>query len=138
MQAIEQRREAGANRGVVFELSLALVAAQVEAGAGSENGWGLNIAQQGRVLFPIWYTYDATGRDTWFAMPGGTWNGSVYTGDLYTTISSGWLGTNYNPSQFVVTKVGTMSLDFSDQNNAILTYTVNNLTQRKVIVRQPF
>lgn len=107
------------------------------AGA-SENGWGLNIAQQGRVLFPIWYTYDATGRDTWFAMPGGTWNGSVYTGDLYTTISSGWLGTNYNPSQFVVTKVGTMSLDFSDQNNAILTYTVNNLTQRKVIVRQPF
>jgi len=104
----------------------------------SENGWGLNIAQQGRVLFPIWYTYDSAGRDTWYAMPGGIWSGAVYTGDLYTTISSGWLGINYNPSQFVVTKVGTMSLDFSDASNAIMTYTVNGLTQKKVIGRQPF
>ncbi len=103
-----------------------------------ENGWGINIAQQGRVLFPVWYTYDSAGRDTWFAMPGGVWNGSSYTGDLYTTISSGWLGTNYNPSQFVVTKVGTMTLDFSDSSNAVMTYTVNGLTQRKAITRQPF
>jgi hypothetical protein len=45
---------------------------------------------------------------------------------------------NYNPAQFVVTKVGTMKLEFSDQSNAIMTYTINGLTQQKVIMRQPY
>ncbi|MBL0125266.1 MAG: hypothetical protein IPP88_22190 [Betaproteobacteria bacterium] len=103
-----------------------------------ENGWGMNIAQQGRVLFPVWYTYDSAGRTVFYTVPGGTWNGSSFTGDIYSTVSSAWLGVNYNPAQFVVTKVGTMTLDFSDQSNAVMTYTINTLTQRKVIMRQPF
>ncbi len=107
------------------------------AGVG-ENGWGMNIAQQGRVLFPVWYTYDSMGRTVFYTVPGGTWNGSTFTGDIYSTISSAWLGVNYNPAQFVVTKVGTMTLDFTDQSNAIMTYTINALTQRKVISRQPY
>jgi hypothetical protein len=107
------------------------------AGLG-ENGWGMNIAQQGRVLFPVWYTYDSMGRTVFYTVPGGTWNGSTFTGDIYSTTSSAWLGVNYNPAQFVVTKVGTMTLDFTDQSNAIMTYTINALTQRKVISRQPY
>lgn len=107
-------------------------------GGSEQNGWGLNIAQQGRALFPVWYTYDAAGRDTWYAMPGGTWNGTTYSGDLYTVTSSPWLGTNYNPASFAPVKVGTMSLSFADQNTATMTYTVNGVTQSKAIVRQPY
>jgi hypothetical protein len=103
-----------------------------------ENGWGMSIAQQGRSIFPVWYTYDNMGRTVFFAVPGGTWSGSTFKGDIYATASSVWLGVNYNPAQFVVTKVGTMTLDFSDQSNAVMTYTINSLTQRKVIIRQPF
>ena len=107
------------------------------AGIG-ENGWGMNIAQQGRVLFPIWYTYSSLGRTVFYTVPGGTWTGSSFTGDIYSTVSSVWLGVNYNPAQFVVTKVGTMTLDFSDQSNAVMTYTIGNVKQNKVIMRQPF
>ena len=103
-----------------------------------QNGWGMNIAQHDRVLFPVWYTYDAQGRTVFYTVPGGVWTGSTFTGDIYSTVSSAWLGVNYNPAQFVVTKVGTMKLEFSDQSNAVMTYTINNLTQQKVIMRQPF
>lgn len=104
----------------------------------AENGWGMNIAQQNRTLFALWYTYDANGNDTWFAFPGGTWNGRAYTGGLYATTSSRWLGAPYNPASFVVTQVGNMTLTFVDQSNATMTYTVNGVTQTKNIVRQPF
>ena len=107
-------------------------------GGVEQNGWGINIAQQGRMLFPVWYTYDASGRDTWFAVPGGTWSGTAFTGDIYATTSSAWLGTPYLTSAFAPVKVGTMTLNFSDQNTATMTYTVNGITQTKNIVRQPY
>ena len=107
--------------------------------AGSqEDGWGMNIAQQGRVLFPVWYTYDASGKAVFFAVPGGTWNGSTFTGDIYSTVASPWLGAPYDPSLFRANLVGSMTLSFVDQSNAVMRYTVNGVTQTKNIVRQPY
>ncbi|MEP7155520.1 MAG: M23 family metallopeptidase [Betaproteobacteria bacterium] len=103
-----------------------------------QNGWGVNIAQQGRMLFPVWYTYNASGNASWFAVPGGTWSGPTFIGDIYSTTSSPWLGVSYNPAAMVATKVGSMTLHFSDQSNAIMTYTVGGVTQSKVIARQPY
>ena len=34
----------------------------------SDSGWGVNIAHQGDTLFATYYTYDAAGRATWYAM----------------------------------------------------------------------
>lgn len=31
-----------------------------------EPGWGLSIAHQGDSLFPTWYTFDASGKPTWY------------------------------------------------------------------------
>lgn len=104
----------------------------------SENGWGMNIAQQGRTLFPLWYTYDANGRASFFSAQGGSWNGTVWSGILFSHTSSAWLGVPYNGAAAGVTNVGTMSLDFTDANNATMTYTVNGLTQQKRIERQPY
>lgn len=107
--------------------------------AGSqEDGWGMNIAQQGRVLFPVWYTYDASGKAVFFAVPGGTWNGSTFTGDIYSTVASPWLGAPYDPSLFRANLVGSMTLSFVDQSNAVMRYTVNGFTQTKNIFRQPY
>ncbi len=107
-------------------------------GGDAQNGWGLNITQQGRVLFPVWYTYDAAGNTMWYAMPGGTWDGVTYTGDLYATTSSPWLGVPYNAAAFAPVKVGSVVLTFIDQDNATMKYTVNGVTQTKNIVRQPY
>jgi hypothetical protein len=103
-----------------------------------ENGWGLNIAQQGRALFPVWYTYGADGKPTFFAVPGGSWDGLVFTGTMYTTTSSPWLGAAYDASRFVATPVGLMVIDFRDASTGTVTYTVGNVTQTKAIKRQEF
>ena len=104
----------------------------------AEDGWGMNIAQQGRVLFPVWYTYDAAGKATFFTVQAGSWKGTVWSGTVYAHSSSAWLGVPYNPAPFTATIVGTMSLDFNDASNATMTYTVNGITQVKTIQRQPY
>ena len=104
----------------------------------AENGWGMNIAQQGRVLFPVWYTYDSAGKDTFFTVQNGSWNGTVWSGTVFSHASSAWLGVPYTGSLFRSTVVGSMSLDFTDATNATMTYTVNGVTQVKHIERQPY
>ena len=104
----------------------------------AEDGWGMNIAQQGRALFPVWYTYNAAGNATFFTAQNGSWNGTVWSGTVYTHTSSAWLGVPYNPSLFTATVVGNMSLDFTDASNATMSYTVNGFTQTKHIERQPY
>lgn len=104
----------------------------------TQNGWGLNITQQGDVIFPLWYTYDTNGKNTWFGVPGGNWSGTTFTGDIYSTESAPWLGAPYNPASFTGVKRGVMSLTFIDQSMATMTYTVDGLTQTKNIVRQGF
>ena len=107
-------------------------------GGEMQSGWGINIAQQGRMLFATWFSYDAQGHDTWFVLPGGSWSGAAFTGDLYATTSSAWLGTDYSPAAFAPVKVGSMTLDFTDQDWATMTYSVRGVTQSKTIVRQSY
>ena len=107
-------------------------------GGSSQNGWGLKIAQQGSVLFPVWYTYDSAGSAVWYVVPGGTSSGSTFTGDMYSTTGSPWLGVPYVATSLAVTKVGRMVLAFDTSSAATMTYTVNGVTQSQPIVRQPF
>ena len=104
----------------------------------AEDGWGMNIAQQGRILFPVWYTYDAAGKATFFTAQAGSWRGTVWSGTVYSHASSPWLGVLYNPALFSATSVGTISLDFSDASNATMTTTVNGIAQVRHIERQPY
>jgi len=104
----------------------------------TENGWGINIAQQDRTLFMVWYTYGLDGKTTWMTVPGGKWSDTIFTGDIYATASSPWLGVAYDATRFSVNRIGKMVVDFEDANKAIMTTTINGVTQTKVIVRQPF
>jgi chitinase len=104
----------------------------------AENGWGINIAQQDRTLFAVWFTYDNDGMPTWFVMPGGAWNENVFTGDIFSTLSSAWVGATYDPTRLRATAIGTLSLNFANQDNVTMIYTINGITQSKVITRQPF
>jgi predicted extracellular nuclease len=107
-------------------------------GTERENGWGVAIAQQSSGLFAAWYTYGADGKTTWYVMLNGGWNGTTYIGQLYTSTSSPWLTLPYNPQLFRSQLVGAVQFDFRDQNTANMTYTVNGVTQTKLITRLPF
>ena len=108
-------------------------------GGDSQNGWGVAINQQYRTLFCVWYTYDTNGAPAWFVVPGGQWtNASTFTGTAYRTAGSPWLGHVYDPSALRSSAAGSVTFSFTDLNHAVMTYTIDGVTQSKPITRQPF
>jgi hypothetical protein len=105
-----------------------------------ESGWGLNLTHQDQTLFGTLFTYDATGRDVWLVMSGGTRQGDgSYQGTLYKTS-----GGPFNASPFTpvgagdVAAVGTMRIAFTDGDHGTLTYSYSGATVSKAITRQVF
>ena len=107
-------------------------------GGSAQNGWGVVINQQYRTLFVVWYTYDTTGKTVWYVATGSWTNANTITGTAYRTTGSPWIGSTYDPSALVPTAVGTISISFTDLNNAVMSYTIDGTTGSKSITRQPF
>ncbi|HEX5129378.1 MAG TPA: Ig-like domain-containing protein, partial [Usitatibacter sp.] len=69
-------------------------------GGASQNGWGIALLQQHRMLFGVWFTYDESGAPTWFVMPSGFWaDADTWRGRLYRTQGSPWLGATYDATR---------------------------------------
>ena len=110
-------------------------------GGASQNGWGITILQQGMTLFPVWFTYDSSGSPLWYVMPTGSWNaaGDTYSGPIYRTTSSPWLGTtSYDPTKLSANIVGSYSIRFSGSNAAMFTYTADGHSGSMALAREPF
>ncbi len=105
-------------------------------GEATQNGWGLNISQQSRTLFSVWYTYNQERKPVWYVMPGGTWTGNSYAGALYSFKNSAWLGVPFNPALRQLKSQGTLKFDFSNANAATMTYNIEGITQSKSLTRQ--
>ena len=109
----------------------------------TESGWGLTIADHGSQIFAVWYTYDVSGKPTWFTIPGGTFSNGKrnFSGDVYQTTGPAYTQP-FVPSQVTATKVGTASLDFAPAGQAAgkasFSYTIGTVSQSKIIERQPF
>jgi len=103
----------------------------------AESGWGLAIAQQGSVMFLAWYVYDSSGKPMWFVASNCAVSGTSCTGALFRTTGPAF-GPTFDSTAVHVTQVGTVSVNFSDPNNGVLSYTVNGVTATKNITRQAF
>src|SRR5262249_53603201 len=105
--------------------------------ASAENGWGMSVVQHRDTLFAIVYAYDAAGRPTLYAMPGGQWNASrtTYSGALYAPHGSPFF--QYDASHLAIgSALGNAAITFSDTSNAVLDYMIGGATGRKSITRQ--
>ncbi|HYC34812.1 MAG TPA: trypsin-like peptidase domain-containing protein [Usitatibacter sp.] len=104
-----------------------------------ESGWGLNLIQHpSRVIFGVWYTYDANGKRTWYVLPSGTWTSSnTYTGPLYATAGPS-IAQSFDASKVHVMPVGTATLSFSSADRGTFSYSVGAVSGSKAIERQPF
>ena len=81
---------------------------------GAEDGWGVNFAHQGDLLFATWYTYDANARAAIAAVALGADDAAagmcnVFTGPL--TRMSGPRFDNYDTSEVTADSVGTATVD---------------------------
>jgi len=108
------------------------------APAGSESGWGINLAHQGDTIFASWFTYDATGKGLWLVMTAPKTAPNTYAGILFTTTGPAFNAVPFNPNAVTGTQVGNATLSFSDANNASFAYTVNGISQVKAITREVF
>jgi uncharacterized delta-60 repeat protein len=112
------------------------------APAGSESGWGLNLAHQGDVIFATWFTYDLTGKAWWLAMTAAKVAENTYSGTLFQTSGPAFDAVPFpplgSPGGAIGSSVGSATLAFNDLNNGTFAYTVNGISQTKAITRQVF
>jgi hypothetical protein len=101
----------------------------------SENGWGMNIMQQGETLFATWYVYDQTGAPIWFAVPNGQKTATnTFTGRVFTIRGSFFAGA-WNPASFVPSDAGSATFTFTDRKTLNLRYSVGSNTVNKTLTR---
>jgi len=103
----------------------------------NEPGWGININQQGTVVFATLFTYGLDGKGTWFVMNGSRVAGTTnrFSGDLYRTTGSAF---NAPWAAGSATKVGTMTFAFDTGTDGTMTYSVDGVSVTKLISRQVF
>jgi hypothetical protein len=107
-------------------------------GGSAQNGWGITVLQQDKTLFAVWFTYDASGKATWYVMPGGTWTSAdTYEGSLYSTTGSQWAGAIYDASKLQVHAAGTFKFQFTG-DNATFTYSADGKSGTLPLAREPF
>jgi hypothetical protein len=103
------------------------------------SGWGVNIAHQGDVLFATWFTYESTGKGSWFVMSNGAKVGpGTYSGAVHRTTGPAFSASPWNPSQVGYAQVGDATFTFADASNGTFAYTVNGVSQSKPITRYVF
>ena len=105
--------------------------------AGSESGWGINLAHQGDVIFATWFTYDATGNAWWLSM---TANRIADNATRATCTRRMVPRSARCPSTRQVRRsvVGQATLAFTDDSSGTFTYTVNGTTDTKAITREVY
>ena len=105
-------------------------------GGQSESGWGIAIGQQSSTMFLAWYVYDNIGKATWYVAQC-TLSGTTCASSLLRTTGPVF-GPTFDPNQVHTFTAGSITLNFTDANNAILSYTVNGVSGTKSITRLAF
>ena len=110
--------------------------------AGSEAGWGINLAQQGDTIFASWFTYDLIGKPWWLVMSANKTAPDTFAGTLFQATGPPFDAVPFPPigsaGGATGAAVGSGTLTFSDANNGSFAYTVNGISQTKSITRETF
>lgn len=106
----------------------------------TEPGWGLSIHQHGsNNIFAVWFVYGQDGKASWYAMPTGVWQSSWdYSGSVYRTMGPYFGNSVFDPNAVTVAPAGTATLSFSTTGTGSFAFTIDGVTGRKAIVREPF
>ena len=105
----------------------------------AESGWGINVTQQGDVIFATLFTYAPNRQGTWYVLANGPKQADgSFVGDLYRTTGPAFNAVPFSPTAVNVFKVGTMRLRFTSGTTGTLDYSVDGVPVTKSIIRQEF
>jgi hypothetical protein len=72
-------------------------------------------------------------------MPSGTWiAANTYTATAYRASGPRWIGVPYDASRHSLAPVGTVTLTFTDAQNAAMSYTIDGVPGTNALTRVPF
>ena len=101
----------------------------------NEAGWGLNLIQQGDVIFGTMFVYGSDNTARWFSVTLTPTGGSTsWSGPLDQTTGS-YYGAAWSNGSVTHTAVGTMTVNFSSASTGSLSYTASGTTVNKQISR---
>jgi YVTN family beta-propeller protein len=101
-----------------------------------ESGWGASVTQRGGTLFIALFTYDRAGAPKWYVASSCQLGGRFCSGRLYQTSGPRFFGAPFNPSAAAVKDVGFAGLNFTDNDNAALSYFTGNESRTVAVTRQ--
>jgi hypothetical protein len=105
------------------------------APAESQPGWGVNIAQQGEVMFTSLFVYGPDNTPRWYAATlRSAGSNTTFSGDLFTVGTGTYFAAPWAGASSPQT-VGTMTFTFDSATTGAMTYTVGGATVSKNIVR---
>jgi hypothetical protein len=100
----------------------------------TESGWGLNVIQQGNVMFATLFVYGTDNTPRWYvASDVESSNGTTWTGVLYKTTGP-YFGVPWTGSANV-TPAGSLTLTFNTISTGTLTYVADGVTVTKQVQR---
>lgn len=108
-----------------------------------EDGWGVNVVQQGEILFLTFFVYGVDSAARWVVAPAMApaspqpAGATRFTGELYQTAGP-WFGGPFNPGAVTRAVVGTATITFDSPDTATLSYSVGGTPVVKAIRRQAF
>ena len=104
----------------------------------TEQGWGLNLIQQGDTIFGTMFVYGSDNTARWFSVTLAPTNGTTtWTGPLDQTTGS-YYGATWNNGSVTHSVVGNLTVTFSSASTGLLTYSVNGVQVTKSISRFTF
>lgn len=105
----------------------------------AESGWGINLNQQGDIIFATWFTYGDGGRNAWYVMSDARRQADgSFRGAIYQTAGVSFSQINGQKASTSVAEVGTGTFRFSANNAATFNYKIGAVDQTKSIVRQQY
>ncbi len=100
-----------------------------------EGGWGITIAHQGEILFPVWYTYNAQGRPIWHTSTPTRQTDGSYLGDLFRFDGTPFNLINAAPAYQPGITVGSGRYTVLDSGKLRFDYTIDGISQSKTLQR---
>jgi len=109
------------------------------APAGSQSGWGMNLAHQGDIIFATWFTYGAQDAPVWYYMVAEKTADGVYTGALAQNKGPSYATTPFEPNVVVAAPLITSAtLTFDSPTTGTVTYQPGSTVVVQPITMQVF
>lgn len=101
----------------------------------NESGWGMQLVQQGSLIFATLFIYGSDSKPTWAVAQINYVGQGTWTGPLYLTTGP-WFGGPFNAGAVGVRQAGTLTFSAPSVAKGAVTYTIDGVTVTKQVERE--